>query len=81
MPIVALENNINIITPSQYLQQVQESPVREGASVSEVIERPASEGVKKKSNSNKFCFPQQSSNLLSRMIVEQNKIYLNLIFF
>ena len=65
MPRVALENNINTITSSQSVQQVQESLVSEIASVSEVIKRPVLEVVQNISNLPKVHFPQQSSNVPS----------------
>ena len=45
VPIVTPENNIYLITLSQSTQQVQESEFNKGFSVSEVIERPVSEGI------------------------------------
>ena len=42
IPRVSSENNKNMITSSQSVQQVQEISVSEGASVSEVIEHPVS---------------------------------------
>ena len=45
VPRVTPENNRNIIRPMQPVQQVQESPVSKGVSVSEVIKRPVSEVV------------------------------------
>ena len=54
-----------MITLSQNVQQVQESPVREGASVYEVTKRPFQEEVRNKSNLKKVCFTQQSPNVPS----------------
>ena len=56
-----------MITLSQNVQQVQESPVREGASVYEVTKRPFQEEVRNKSNLKKVCFTQQSPNVPSSM--------------
>ena len=50
MLIVPPKNNKNMITSSHPIQQVQDSMVSEGASVSKVIDRPVSEGVQKISN-------------------------------
>ena len=44
-PIVAPDNNNNMLMSSQFLLHIQESTNIEGASVSEVIEHPYPEGV------------------------------------
>ena len=54
--LVAPENNRNLISSTQPLQQVQESPVRKGSSVSEVIERLVPEVVWNTPNEPKVCF-------------------------
>ena len=56
-----------MVTLLQPVQQVQESLLREGASASEVIERPVSEGFQNTSNLNKVRFSQQSPNVPSGM--------------
>ena len=45
VPIVAPENNIDMITLLQTVQQLQESTFRKGASLSEVIKLTVYEGV------------------------------------
>ena len=53
------DNNINTLTPLQFVPHVQESPAREGVYVSEVINCPGYEGVRNTSNLNNICFSQQ----------------------
>ena len=67
MLIVPPKNNKNMITSSHPIQQLQESMVCEGASVSEAIERPVSKEVLKTSNVPKVSFSQQSSKCPSGM--------------
>ena len=45
-PSVAPENNNNMLTLPQSVPYVKESPNRKGASISEVIKHPASEGFR-----------------------------------
>ena len=54
-----------MITSAYYVQQVQESMVSKGSSVSEAIWRPIFKGVQNTSNLPKFHFDQQSSNVPS----------------
>ena len=73
VPRVAPKNNRNTFTLLQLIQQVQESPTSEGASLSEVINSPVSEGVQNKSNLKKVWFDQQSSNIPSRNAVSRGR--------
>ena len=66
-PIVTQENVNNKLVLLQYVLYLQEGPVSEGASVFEVIERPASKVFQNTSNSKKFSFAQQSFNVPSGM--------------
>ena len=64
---VAPENNINMVTSSQPVHQLQESPDRKGESVYELTKLPVSERVLNTSNLPKFCFDQESPNTTSGM--------------
>ena len=66
-PSVSTDNYNKILMSPQSKPNVQESPSSEGAPVSGVIKRPASEGVQNIPNLKEVYFDQKSSNGTSGM--------------